>query len=591
MTDSPTVRNVDPILTAILDKRFDAVVDLVAGAMMRTSMSPIFAEARDLAAAIFDRKLQLIAQRDYLPVLASNLPAAIHEIVDPWEGDIQEGDVFIHNDAYGNNSHLPDINVAKPVFYKGELVFWVVSKGHHADVGGRGICGYDPTSGTCWDDGLIIKSTKLYEAGRRARGIWQFLAANTKLPDLITADLECQVGSCVVGERALLEICEQYGVEPVYDCLNELMDSNERMLRSKIETIPDGVYYGEKSFDDDIVHRGIPVTVRTKVTVSGSDVTIDFSESDPQVPSYMNITWGNTYSVAMMAILYFVEGDTPRNDGAMRPIHIVTKKGTVVDPEFPAPCTMCTCAGTETIFEAISLALAPVRPEWATAAHGKMSLGMYTGINPETGRPFATLDFGTNVQGSGGTLGFDGWPTGGPSHTMGQLRLPDPEVTELTMPQIVWRAEMVPGREGAGQFRGGMGSIYRTQYKADAKAAEVSQGHAAWAVPSGIFGGQSPPPCYSYVIRAADGSKEQISVNSFWEIREGDIYEQVMQGGAGYGDPFTRDPQLVLKDVQDELLTLDRARDVYGTIIKPVDGNFEIDIESTEALREAHKKS
>ena len=589
MTDSSTVKKADPILTAVLDSRFDAIVDMVAGAMVRTSMSPIFAEARDLSAAIFDKDLRLIAQRDWLPVLASNLPVAIQEIAGYWEGDIHDGDVLIHNDAYGKNSHQPDVNVAKPVFYKGQLVFWVVAKGHHADIGGRGICGYDPTAATCWDDGLVIKPSKLYDAGKYQRSMWDFIKSNTKLPVLAEADLNCQVGACVVGERNLLTLLEQYGQDAIYDCLDELMDATERGLRSKIESIKDGVYYGEKAFDDDVVNRGKAVYVRAKVTVAGSDITIDLSDSDPQVPSYMNSTWGNTYSVSTMAVLYFVEGDTKRNGGALRPIHIVTKKGTVVDPEYPAACTMCTCSGTETIFEAVELALNQAKPEWATAAHGKMSLHISTGFNPNTSRPYATIDFCTCAEGSGGTDKFDGWAMGGPTHCMGQLRAPDPEVMELVTPVIAWQYELVGGREGAGKYRGGVGASYRVQYTADADAVECGQGHAEWAVPTGIFGGTSPIPSRPRVIHA-DGVEEYIPVNSFWKIKAGDVYEQDMQGGAGWGDPLERDPEPVLTDVLDEFLTVEGAASTYGVVVKPVNGSFEVDVAGTEALRASRKK-
>ncbi|MCL4553780.1 MAG: hydantoinase B/oxoprolinase family protein, partial [Actinobacteria bacterium] len=443
MTDSQSTAKVDPILTAVLDSRFSSIVDQVAGAMMRTSMSPIFAEARDIAAGLFDRNLRLIAQRDWLPVLASNLSVAIQEIAGYFGDDLHEGDVIVHNDPYGRNSHTPDINVAKPIFHNGEIVFWAVAKGHHVDVGGRGLCGYDPTARTTWDDGIIIKPSKLYAAGVYNRSIWDFLKSNTKIPALVEADLNCQVGACTVGERGLLALVEQYGVDPIYSCLDELMDATERGLRHKIAQLADGVYLGEKAFDDDAVDRGKPVTVRAKVTVAGSDITVDLSESDPQVPSFLNSTWGNTFSVANMAVLYFAEGDTKRNDGALRPIHLITKKGTCVDPEFPAATTMCTCTMTETIFEAVTLALAPAKPDWATGAHGKMSMHISTGINPRTQRFFANLDFVTCSDGSGGTAGYDGWAEGGPSHTMGQLRQPDPEIMELVTPTVVWQNELI----------------------------------------------------------------------------------------------------------------------------------------------------
>ena len=578
-----TTQKVDPILTAVLDSRFNALVEQVAGAMVRTSMSPIFAEARDISTGLFDAKLRLIAQKDYLPILAANLPLAIQVIAEYWNGDIHEGDIFVHNDAYGKNSHQPDINVAKPIFHRGKLVFWVITKGHHIDIGGKGLCGYDPTAQTCWDDGLIIKPSKLYVEGKRNKSVWDLITQNTKLPFMVEADLNCQVGACIVGERGMLEVVEKYDVDTINACLDEIMNHTEQGFRDMIGEFKDGVYYGEKAFDDDIVNRGKPVTVRAKITVKGSDITIDLSESDPQVPSYMNSGWGNTYSVAAMAVFYFMAGDVKRNDGALRPIKLITKKGTCVDPEFPAAVTMCTCTFTETVLEAVLLALKDARPEWSTAAHGKMSLHIAAGFNPRTNRPFALIDFVTCGNGSGGTDGYDGWPQAGPGHCMGQLRSPDPEVMELCSPQTVWRNELIGGREGYGKYRGGIATSYRVEYTADVAAVECGQGHAPWAVPTGIFGGGSPPPSSPRVIHK-DGTVTPIQINTFWDVKEGDIYEQDMQGGAGWGDPLERDPQHVLKDVDDEFLTIDGARDIYGVVIDPETGK--VDEVATKNLRQ-----
>jgi len=588
-------RKIDPITVAVLDNRFTALVDEVAEAMVRTSMSPIFAEARDLCSGIFDKDLRLMAQRDYLPVLASNLSVAIKEIAECWKEDINEGDVFVHNDAYGKNSHQPDVNVAKPIFYKDELLFWSVDKGHHADIGGKGLVGYDPTARTCWDDGLIIKPAKLYDRGKYNRSVWELICNNTKLPSLVEADLKCQIGACTVGERGLLELVQEYGKDTVYAAIDEIVNAAEKEVRGKIQEIPDGVYYGEKSFDHDAINRDKPVTVRSKVTKKGSDITIDLSESDPETPGYLNSSWGNSFSVATMAVYYFIDGETKRNEGSLQPIHFITKKGTCVDPNFPHAVTMCTCTFTETIFEAVMLALGPAKPEWTTAAHGKMSLHVSAGTNPRTNRPFAIIDFVTCSEGSGGTEGHDGWPQAGPTHCMGQLRSPDPEIMEVATPQIVLQNELVGDREGIGKFRGGYGGIYKVQYTASCPAVECGQGHAECARPSGIFGGGSPPPSAPRV-RHKDGTVDPIDINVFWDIKPGDIYEQEMQGGAGYGDPLERSPEKIQKDVDDGFVTVEKAKKDYGVIMKPMAGQpwrWEVDLKATEEerkRRKAHKE-
>ena len=162
-------KGVDPITVAVLDNKFTAIADEMANTMIRTSRSPIFAEARDLATAIFDKDLRLIVQREHLPILAVAIPVALKYMVKAYEGDINAGDVFIHNDSYTGGNHAPDVTVAKPVFHKGELLFWSAVKGHMVDIGGRGIGGYDCTATTVWDDGLRISCCKLYRASSEYR--------------------------------------------------------------------------------------------------------------------------------------------------------------------------------------------------------------------------------------------------------------------------------------------------------------------------------------------------------------------------------------------------------------------------------------
>lgn len=580
--NQPTERKIDPILVAVLDSRFFALTEEIARTMVRTSRSPIFAEARDFATAIFDKDLRLVAQRDYLPVLASAIPMAIENIAMTYKGDIHEGDVFIHNDSYAGNNHTPDLNVAKPVFYKGELVFWSVVKGHMADTGGRGIAGYDPTATTYWDDGLIIPASKLYDRGKLNRSVWNLYLRNLRVPTIVEGDLQCEVGSVTIGERGLLALLERYGVETLYAAIDGFIGATEKETRDKIRQIPDGVYYGEKSIDHDAIIRDKPVTVRVKVVKRRDEITIDLSDSDPQTAGYMNSSWANTVSACCLAMFAALPGEIKRNEGSLRPIKVIAAEGTCVNPRFPASLTMCTCSQSETIVEAIWLALAPAIPQWIQAGHGKMSQHIAVGFNPRTNQPFVNLDFLTNALGSGGTEGYDGWDEGGPAFDMGQLRKPDPEIMELIVPYHILQYEQIGGREGKGKFRGGHGAAVKFQYLVDCKAVEIGQGHREYSTCSGIFGGGSGTPNIVH-LRGMDGGVEEIDGGMFFNIKAGDILESLTSGGAGFGHPFDRDPELVRQDVLDDFLTVEEAREAYGVIINP--DTLHIDQVGTENLR------
>ena len=279
----PTRRNkVDPILVSVLDSRFSSIVEEMGHSMMRTSRSPIFSEARDFVTAVFTGDLRLIAQKDYIPILAGALPIAMKYIAESYEGDIHEGDIFIHNDAYAGGNHLPDTNIAKPIFHDGELVFWAITKGHLAEIGGRGIAGYDPSARTIWDDGLVIPTCKLYDRGKYNRSVWDLIGRNSKVPELVLGDTACEVGAVKVAERRLTELTERYGVETIYAAIDEIISATEKEIRERIRLIPDGVYCGEKSIDHDAINRDKPVTARVKITKQGDEITVDYSGSDPQ---------------------------------------------------------------------------------------------------------------------------------------------------------------------------------------------------------------------------------------------------------------------------------------------------------------------
>jgi len=579
---------VDPIVVAVLSSRFNAINEEMGRVLIRTSRSPIFAEARDFGVAIFDKHLRLIAQKEYIAVLAGAIPVALQNIAAAYEGDINEGDIFIHNDCYAGNNHIPDMNIAKPVFYNGELMFWSVVKGHMADTGGRGVVGYDPNSTTIWDDGLTIPAAKLYEKGKLNKGIRDIIFRNVKLPDIVWGDIMCEVGGVTVGERNFLALLDRYGPETLNGAIDEILADSQREMRDKIRQIPDGIYYGEKSTDPVPAFGEEPVTARVKVIKKGEDITIDLSDSDPQTVGYLNNTWANTYSVCHLVLAYMLPGDVRRNQGSLDPVEIVARKGTWVNPEFPAPVTNCTTGGSECIGEALMLALSSALPQWAAATHAKMSVVMAIGFNPRTKRQWVDIDFFTRMQPSGGTEGYDGWDLGGPIFELGGGRTPDLEIMEMVKPVHILQCEQEIDTAGAGKFRSGIGHVYKVQYLADIdNGVIISSGMKEYSPPSGLFGGQSAKP-NRLVVHRAKGQMEPQRVHTFMKLKAGDIMEEHIMGAGGFGNPFDRDVERVQQDVRNEVVSLEGARRDYGVVIDPV--TLEVDRETTNRLREEYKK-
>lgn len=580
---------VDPIVVSVLDSRFSSIVEEMGRSLMRTSRSTIFSEARDFVTAIFTGDLRLIAQKDYIPVLAGALPVAMKYIAQAYESDIHEGDVFIHNDAYAGGNHLPDANIAKPIFYEGKLIFWAVTKGHLADIGGRGIVGYDPSARTIWDDGLVIPTCKLYERNKYNRSVWDLIGRNSKIPELVLGDITCEVGAVTLAERQLMELIKLYGVETLYAAIDNIISATEKDVRERIKLIPDGVYYGEKSIDHDAINRDRPVTVRVRLTKQGDEIIVDYSDSDPQVEGYVNSTWANTYSSTYLPIFYALPGgDVKRNEGSLRPIKMIAPEGTWLNPRFPAPVTLCTCAATECIAEAIWLALSQAGRRYTVAAHGKILQDCILGYNPRTKRLLAGIDFSINTTGGGGREGFDGWPAEGQANGLGQVRYPDFEMMELVWPVRYLQHEQVTDSEAAGQYIGSWGHSYKLLYLADCSAVLMGHGARDFSSPFGLFGGANAKP-NKLILHRANGRVEEIDCGSIFKYNAGDWKQQYLQEGGGFGNPYDRDPERAWENVRDELVSIKRAAQVYGVVIDPA--TLELDVEATRRLREQFKKS
>lgn len=577
---------VDPVLVAVLSNRIAAICEEMARTLMMTSRSGIFAEARDFVTAIFDKELRLIAQSEYFPGFAGALPYILPSLVEKYKGNINPGDIFLENDPYQGNSHIPDMNVVKPVFYDGEIQFWTACKGHMADIGAGGVAGYDPEGTTIWNEGLIVPPTKLYHKGVRDDDLFEFILRNVKAREIVAGDIMCEVGGNNIGERGLMKLLQRYGPEVVHTHLTEYLAASEREVREKIQRIPDGTYYGEKSCDPDASDRKKPITVRVKITVKGSDITIDFSDSEPQTPRYVNSSYAFTQSMGTLTIFWIIE-QSRSNHGSLSPIKFINPPGTCVNCEFPHMATLATTTMAETIQEAVQLALAPAVPKLIAAGSSKMPFQIVRGINSRTGRLYVNMDFFTRITPSGGTEGYDGWDQGGPAQELGKGRTPDVEIHELICPAHVMQFEQVKDTAAPGKFIGGPGHTYSVQYLEDAiDGVLFGNGTRKDTVPFGIFGGGNPRPNLTTVERA-NNKTEVVPTNSYMKVKAGDIISLYGMGGASFGDPLERDTWRVQKDVKDELVSIDSARKHYGVVIDSE--TLEVDGEATAKLRKARR--
>jgi N-methylhydantoinase B len=579
-----TQTTVDPVLVAVIGNRLDAITKDIGNAMLRTSRSPIFSEARDFVTAIFDGEARLIAQTAYIPVIAGTTPHALRSIAETFDGDVNPGDVFILNDPYRGNNHAPDVTIARPVFWNDELRFWTMGKGHHADTGGggSGVVGYNPTARDCWEEAIRIPPAKLIDGGKLRKDLWDLILSNVRIPFLVEGDLSCQIGATAIGERGLIEMLDKFGGDTVAAAIDELVAASERHTRAEIAKIPDGAYSAERAIDNDGIDFDHMPTIRLTVKVHGDEITFDFSESDPQTAGFVNSTYANTTASAHLAFFAAIDPAIRYNEGAVAPVDVVAPEGLVVNPAAPAPTTACTVATCETITEAVWIALSEAIPGQVQSAWARWFGPAIMGFNPRTGRPFADLLF-LGKGGGGATEGYDGWDHVGTVVCLGGLRSPDPELHEMVDPFEVLEYEYLTDSAGAGEWRGGLGVVYRWRNLADGVGAVFyGSGGEDETAPVGLLGGDGAPK-HRLTIERPDASKESIVANKYYAMNTGDYIETYCSGGGGFGDARRRPVEKVVRDVRDGVVSVQAARESYGVAIDPQ--TLEVDEAETGRLR------
>ncbi len=542
----------DPITLAVVEHRLESIAQEMTEAMLRTAMSQILNSSRDFSTAILDGECQLVAQGEGIPVHISALPVAGAAVRDYFGDDIHDGDLFILNDPYFGGSHLPDITIIRPVFHEGRLLFYGVNRAHHSDVGGGTHGGYNPGANEIFQEGLRLPPLRIYDRGIPRYDLFQMMSANVRQSENFLGDLNAQIGSVMLAAQRIQALLTDYGTDRLMAVVAEILNATERQVRQFISGWPDGVYHGESLVDDDGFDSKL-VPIRAKVTIAGDSMTIDLSDSSPQVEGFINSAYANTRSLAHAAIMYLAPMDIARNEGSMRPVQIIAPRGLVVNANPPAPVCMSTNHCAEEVVEAVFKALAPAIPAAVSAGFSRRLRYAITGKDPRTGRQFIWHFF--LARGGGGAAeGFDGWSNVGEINVAGGIRSPSIEVTEERFPFFVQRHELRPDSGGVGAWRGGLGALCDLIYEGEGSALLNTAGDGVIVPPFGLFGATDGlPHHYKIASNGTDrvlGSKEVGVV-----VNPGDHIICLSSGGGGYGKAEERDAEAAKWDLKNGYVT------------------------------------
>ncbi len=575
---SPAV--VDRVGLTLLHKQVVNICDEMAISMMRTAYSPIFSEGLDFSTLILDRDGNLVATAGLNPaMLGASLYAATWIISEVGPENFDEGDVWIHNDPYRGGSHMPEHMMVAPIWIDGRIAAYVGNIAHMAEIGGMAPGSFAATATDIYQEGLRLPPVRLFHRGEPVRDIWRIMLSNHRTPANSWGDLHAMLGSLRVGERRLRRLFEDRGVEELSEAFKRIQDFTDAYIRDEIRALPDGVYYGEDSFDDDgITDR--PYWVRLSLVKDGDELIFDFTDSDEQAAGPINAPYVVTLSAALNGILYVLARNVPVNAGLLRAIRVVARAGTICCVRLPGACVGGQTEYQPRIMEmVIGTIMGNLLPDRAAAASGNTSLNfLFGGVDPRSGDYYAHYHFEAN--GWGGRATTDGNNAQIVPHA--NCRNTPVEIFETRWPWIHERYALNRDTAGAGRHRGGLG-IERV-FVADGDVITVSAlADRAKRPPWGLLGG-GPGSCTRIELQRAgepDFRSFQdhfglVSPSKFTNVRlkRGDRVRLVSPSGGGYGDPLQREPADVERDVRAGWVSRATAERSYGVVLD-VAGNVD----------------
>ncbi len=559
--DSVPASSRDPIRLELLKNAFAAISDEMAATVVRTARSYVIKEAMDFSTGLIDADGNLISQGLCLPMHMGSFPPTVETIIARFKGDMHEGDVYITNDPYvGGGTHLPDIYVFKPIFFEGVLLGFAAAIGHQTDIGGRVAGGNACDNTEIYQEGLRLPPVRLFSAGVINQDLMAILCLNVRLPDKVNGDVMATVAACTRGERAMQGLAKRYGADVLRDEMAHLLDYTEKMTRAEFAALADGEWTFEDFLDDDGFSEDA-IRIRCKITKHGDSMDVDFSGSSPQVRGSINLPFSMTQSCTYACVRCIMDPSLPTNTGFMRALRVTAEPGTVVYPTSPAPVAargLTAMRATEAIWGALAMML----PGKVFACGAQGDFGVTIAGYDQQKTPFVLLEF---LFGTWGGRPNKDTNDGLSSLAVNYSNSPI-EVVEGEQPVRIEHYGFRTDSGGAGKYRGGVGMVrtYRLTGVPDA-VLQVRSDRQKFQ-PYGLQGGDKGAFAANYLTDTS-GLRSQLPGKFMRTFQRGELYEAILAGGGGWGDPLERDAQQVVEDVRDGKVSAVSAAADYGVVL------------------------
>jgi N-methylhydantoinase B len=568
----------DPVTLEVIRNALPAVANEMAADLQRTSYNMMIYEVRDYCTALIDTKGALISQNvGGVSHFVADLGVLITDGLKRYGAKgFKPGDVVITNHQAVAGQHLNNIVIYTPYFYKGELLMFAMVRAHWIDVGGSSTgFGAGATVPDPWLEGLQLDQIKIYEEGKLDDKVFRILKDNIRFPESSLGDMKSQMAACRLAERRMDELLDKYSKETVLAAIEQIFNETEQKCRNIVAKLPDGVYEAEAMLDDDGVDKGVPLDIKVKVTIKGSDMIIDLSDCSKERKAGVN---SRTYAGARVAYKALTGPLEPVNEGSFRACEVIIPEGNIMMARYPAPMASWSVI-VPMVVDSIVRALAPAMPDKVPAGHHGLLGGtvVFFGVDPKTNRRFVIQ----SIEGGGwGGRPYEDGESGTVSVCQGDVRNGPIESIELKCPVLVQNRGLRMDSAGAGKYRGGLGLDVRVRNLVEGRW-NFDNTRRSKCPPWGLNGGADAE--YSdYMMKlpgqndfeTSFGTRKLVPAETEVIVRTG--------GGGGWGDPLEREPERVRYDVIEEYVSPESARDDYGVVL---DGKRNIDVAKTQALR------
>jgi len=544
----------------IIQDSLVAIGDQMFYALQQSSMSPIIYESLDYAVGLTDEKGILLAQGNGVTMFLAALDSVVRSTLKKFPAEeISEGDVFMANTPYeGGGTHLSDVSIVMPVFYKNELIAFTVNKAHWTELGGTYPGSVSTSATEVFQEGLHFPFVKIKNKGVLNQAIIDIIKANVRLPDSTVGDLHAGIAAAQVGATRLVELVEKYGLPTYKAAKKELLDYGEKMTAEALKKFPSIDVSGESVIEDDGSGNG-PFPIKVRIQKTKGRFIVDYSGSHPQVNGPLNLSFEGLLSGVRCLFKAVTTPELPANGGAFRLVDVVCNPGTIVSAESPAACSVY----YETVVTAIDLAwkvLCKAIPGMLPAGHFRSICATFiSGIHPRTKEFYIQAE--PLAGGWGANNAHDG-VRGQLSCGSGESYNIPIEIREMRYGLMVNQFGFHTEDGGHGEFRGGNGQILDFEIlseEAYITAAFLGAKVKTW----GAYNGHDGTLNYVTIIRK-NGKKEKHSLITNVRLEKGDIVRCTTATGGGYGKPKKRKKESVQEDIKNGYITKSQAKKHYG---------------------------